>query len=245
KTSASSRSVDARRSAAFSAAGSLPWATAPSVLRARVRASSGVNVPTFPSVTRRVGAPRPEPARYLTTYDLTPVRCTRIPKPISVSSQTKCSPPVGLSLSTNRLVIRRSRIPAPCFRASRNHRGTTEREFAAITGNQHHSETPEKQGFLQSLEIGRKFKNIETAKLWPRGRWFESTQLYQTPSRQRRWVPHVLRVATKRAAALSTSALLPKLASATCAALTKLSRRRRAAAGPSTPTSVALWAAAS
>src|SRR2546422_742247 len=66
KMSASSRKVDARRSAALAAAGSLPCATAPSVLRARARASSGVRVPTLPSVTRRVGAPRPEPARYLT-----------------------------------------------------------------------------------------------------------------------------------------------------------------------------------
>src|SRR2546429_5788729 len=77
----------------------------------------------------------------------------------------------------------------------------------------------------------------------PRGRWFESTQLYQIrrvgPGHD--ITPHLqaVREATKRAAALSTSASLPKALSAACASPTKLSSRRLAATGPSTPTSVA------
>src|SRR5664279_467762 len=71
--SATSASVDARLSAARWAAGSAPWATEPSVFLANVRASSGVMVPALASVRRLVGALRPLPARYFTTYDIAPV----------------------------------------------------------------------------------------------------------------------------------------------------------------------------
>src|ERR1019366_7776852 len=104
------------------AAGSAPCATAPSVVLASLRASSGVSFPTAPRVTRRVGVLLPLPARYFTTYDLAPVVCTLTPKPASFSSQRKYSVAAGLSASTDRFVMC-PRIPCP---PKRNHRGTTE-----------------------------------------------------------------------------------------------------------------------
>ena len=55
----------APRSACRSADGSAPFVAATSLSRARMRASSGVSVPTFPRARRRV---RPSAVRYWTMY---------------------------------------------------------------------------------------------------------------------------------------------------------------------------------
>src|SRR5262249_19734796 len=102
---ATSLSVEALRSAALRPAGSTPLATAARAFRARIRASSGVSFPTAHSVNRRVGAPRPEPARYFTTKDLAPDDRTRNAKPMSLLSQTKYSSPLVFRPATSRFVI--------------------------------------------------------------------------------------------------------------------------------------------
>src|SRR5262249_16807962 len=88
---ATSLSVEALRSAALRPAGSTPLATAARAFRARIRASSGVSFLTAPSVNRRVGAPRPEPARYFTTKDLAPDHRTRNAKLIGLLPHTHYS----------------------------------------------------------------------------------------------------------------------------------------------------------
>lgn len=70
--------------------------------RASCRASSGVSVPTRPSVILRW---RFSTVRYLMMDDATPVGIMRTPKPLSSVSQRLCSPDwSGSSASTMRLV---------------------------------------------------------------------------------------------------------------------------------------------
>src|SRR5262249_6831013 len=57
-------------------------------------------------VTRRTGARRPDPSRYLATKLLTPDGSTRSPNPSNSPSQRKYSRSLGLAASTARLVIR-------------------------------------------------------------------------------------------------------------------------------------------
>src|SRR5262249_35102116 len=116
-----------------------------------------------------------------------------------------------------------------------------------LPGKQTLSEERATQGFLQLSENRRNARNIWECGQEVGGSSPPSCTKCVVAGSGCDIIPNLqaVRLATKRAAALSTSASLPKALSAACASPTRFSSRRRAAAGPSTPTSVALWAAAS
>jgi hypothetical protein len=132
----------------------------PSVFLASARASSGVSVPTLPRVRRRVGAPRPLPARYFTTYDRAPVVWTRTPKPASEASHTKYSPSSALRLSTLRFVIWLDGTVRP--KEPRNHRGTTGWGLRVISGNERKAEKLYGKPIFGVSEIVSNLKKLPT-----------------------------------------------------------------------------------